>query len=134
MGNPEVRPPGSRVRAFKAAFGENFNLAGLATAAAASLALLNPIPLIGAIVVEAAYLLFVPDSKWYERRLASKYDQEVIERRKKLRDQVFPSLNSNMQARFIRLESTRDQIGSQTFDGRLIFREVLRKLDYLLEK
>jgi hypothetical protein len=98
------------------------------------LALLNPLPLIGALVVEAAYLLFVPDSRWYEKRLASKYDQEVIERRKKLRDQVFPSLNSNMQARFTRLESTRDQIGNQTFDGRLIFREVLRKLDYLLEK
>jgi len=118
----------------KEAFLEGFNQVGLAGAAAASFALLNPLPFIGALVIEAAYLLFVPDSKWYERRLASKYDQEVIERRKKLRDQVFPSLNSNMQARFTRLESTRDQIGSQTFDGRLIFREVLRKLDYLLEK
>lgn len=118
----------------KEAFLEGFNTVGLAGAAAASLALLNPLPLIGALVVEAAYLLFVPDSKWYERRLATRYDKEVVERRRKLRDQIFPSLNSQMQARFARLELMRDQIGSQTLDGRMIFREVLRKLDYLLEK
>lgn len=113
---------------------EGFNAVGLAGAAALSAALLNPLPLIGALVVEAAYLLFVPDSKWYERRLAAKYDQEVIDRRRKLRDQVFPSLSSTMQARFSRLEIMRDQIGTQSLDGRMIFREVLRKLDYLLEK
>src|SRR5690349_618267 len=114
----------------KEAFLEGFNTVGLAGAAAASLALLNPLPLIGALVVEAAYLLFVPDSKWYEKRLAAKYDQEVIDRRRKLRDQVFPTFSSQMQARFSRLELMRDQIGSQTLDGRMIFREVLRKLDY----
>ncbi|MBC8065446.1 MAG: hypothetical protein H7Y17_11480 [Chlorobia bacterium] len=118
----------------KEAFLEGFNTVGLAGAAALSVALLNPLPLLGALVVEAAYLLFVPDSKWYERRLASKYDQEVIDRRVKLRDQIFPSLGSQMQARFSRLEMMRDQIGTQTLDGRMIFREVLRKLDYLLEK
>jgi len=118
----------------KEAFLESFNTIGLAGAAAASLALLNPLPFLGALVVEAAYLLFVPDSKWYEKRLAEKYDQEVLDRRRKLRDQVFPSFSSQMQARFSRLELTRDQIGSQTLDGRMIFREVLRKLDYLLEK
>lgn len=118
----------------KEAFLEGFNTVGLAGAAAASLALLNPLPLLGALVVEAAYLLFVPDSKWYEKRLAAKYDQEVVDRRRKLRDQIFPSLNSQMQARFSRLEMMRDQIGTQTVDGRMIFREVLRKLDYLLEK
>jgi hypothetical protein len=134
MSQESIRAPGSRRRALKAAFTENLNLAGLATAAAASMALLNPLPLLGAIVVEAAYLLFVPDTKWYERRLAAKYDDEVVERRRKLRDQVFPSLSAQMQARFSRLELTRDQIGTQTIDGRMIFREVLRKLDYLLEK
>ncbi|MCC7230695.1 MAG: hypothetical protein IT203_09910, partial [Fimbriimonadaceae bacterium] len=134
MDRQQVRAPGSRSRAFKEALNENLNLAGLATATAMSCALLNPLPLIGALVVEAAYLLFVPDSKWYERRLAAKYDQEVIDRRRKLRDQVFPSLSSTMQARFSRLEIMRDQIGTQSLDGRMIFREVLRKLDYLLEK
>lgn len=134
MRSPPIRPPGSKLNAFKAAFTENFNLAGLATAAAVSMAMLNPLPLLGALVVEAAYLLFVPDSKWYEKRLAEKYDAEVVERRRKLRNQVFPSLNSQTQARFSRLELTRDQIGNQTVEGRMIYREVLRKLDYLLEK
>jgi len=118
----------------KEAFLESFNTVGLAGVAAVSAALLNPLPLLGFLVVEAAYLLFVPDSKWYERRLATKYDNEVVERRRKLRDQVFPSLSSQMQARFSRLELMRDQIGNQAIDGRMIFREVLRKLDYLLEK
>ncbi len=67
-----------------------FNTVGLAGFAAISAATLNPVPLLGALVVEAAYLLFVPDSKWFERRLASKYDKEVEDRRRKLRDQVFP--------------------------------------------
>ncbi len=118
----------------KEAFLESFNTIGLAGAAAMSVALLNPLPLLGAIVLEAAYLLFVPDSKWYEQRLAAKYDQEVLDRRRRLRDQIFPALSGQMQSRFSRLESVREQVGAQTHDGRLIFREVLRKLDYLLEK
>ena len=118
----------------KEAFLEGYNTVGLAGAAALSAALLNPLPILGALVVEAAYLLFVPDSKWFEKRLAVKYDQEVIDRRRKLRDQVFPTLGASVQARFSRLETVRNQIGGQTLDGRLIFREVLRKLDYLLEK
>jgi hypothetical protein len=118
----------------KEAFLESFNTIGLAGAAALSAALLNPIPLLGAVVVEAVYLLFVPDSKWFEKRLASKYDNEVIERRKRLKDQIFPNLSYEMQARFVRLETVREQVGGQTHDGRMIFREVLRKLDYLLEK
>jgi hypothetical protein len=134
MSSRPIRPPGSKLNAFKAALTENLNMVGLATAAAASMAMLNPLPLLGALVIEAAYLLFVPDSKWYEKRLAAKYDEEVVERRRKLRDQIYPSLSSNTQARFARLELMRDQIGNQTIDGRMIFREVLRKLDYLLEK
>lgn len=118
----------------KEAFLEGFNTIGLAGAAALSAAFLNPIPLLGAIVVEAVYLLFVPDSRWYEKRLAAKYDNEVIERRKRLKDQIFPNLSYEVQARFVRLETVREQVGGQTQDGRLIFREVLRKLDYLLEK
>lgn len=118
----------------KEAFLEGFNTIGLAGAVALSAALLNPIPLLGAIVAEAVYLLFVPDSKWYEKRLAARYDDEVIERRRRLKEQIFPNLGYEMQARFIRLETVREQVGGQTHDGRLIFREVLRKLDYLLEK
>lgn len=118
----------------KEAFLESFNTIGLAGAAALSAALLNPVPILAALVAEAAYLLFVPDSKWFERRLSARYDQEVTDRRKRLEEQVFPSLSSDMKVRFSRLSQLREQIGGQQFDGRLVYREVLRKLDYLLEK
>lgn len=119
---------------YKAALGESFNVIGLAGAAALSVATLNPIPILGALVAEAVYLLFVPDSKWYEQRLAARYDLEVEERRKKLTERVFPRLSNETQFRFMRLEKIREEIGRQQFDGRLIYREVLRKLDFLMEK
>jgi hypothetical protein len=116
------------------AFKESFNTVGLATAVALSAATLNPLPLLAAIVFEAGYLLFVPDSRWYQARLSERYDKEVIERRKKLKDQVFPTLSHDIRNRFGRLEIVRDQINNQEFAGKHWFREVLRKLDYLLEK
>jgi hypothetical protein len=116
------------------AFKESYNTIGLAAAVALSAATLNPLPLLGAVVLEAAYLLFVPDSKWYDARLSTRYDKAVIERRKKLADQVFPSLSLNIRGRFGRLETVRDQIGGPMFEGKRWFQEVLRKLDYLMEK
>jgi len=116
------------------AFKESYNTLGLAAAVALSAATLNPLPLLVAAVAEAAYLLFVPDSKWYDRRLAEKYDQEVIQRRERLKAEVFPGLSHEIQTRFSRLETLRGQIGSQSFEGKRFYREVLRKLDYLMEK
>jgi hypothetical protein len=116
------------------AFKEGFNTIGLAAVVAISAALLTPIPLLAGLVAEAAYLLFVPDSKWYEARLSKRYDAEVETRRQKLKDQVLPTLRPEMQQRFSRLESMRLQIGTQGADDATWFREVLRKLDYLLEK
>src|SRR5207244_1873265 len=40
----------------------------------------------------------------------------------------------SMQTRFARLEEMRVQINAQPMEGQTWFREVLRKLDYLLEK
>ncbi len=119
---------------FKQAFSESYNVIGLAGLFAASAALLTPVPLLIGLVAETVYLLFTPDSKWYMDRLATRYDQEVIARREKLVREVGPTLPSSVMARFARLETTRNQIGSQTVDGMKWFREVLRKLDYLMEK
>lgn len=116
------------------AFKEGYNTIGLAAAVALSAALLTPIPLLAGLVAEAAYLLFVPDSKWYEARLSKRYDAEVEARRQKLKDEVLPTLRPEMQQRFARLEAMRIQIGTQGADDATWFREVLRKLDYLLEK
>ena len=116
------------------AFKESYNAIGLATAAAVSLALLNPLPLLAGLVAEAAYLLVVPDTKWYMARLAKRYDAEVEERRRKLKEQTLPLLQPETRERFLRLEELRKQIDTQSQPDKAWFREVLRKLDYLLDK
>ena len=123
-----------RLNQYAEAFKENFNLIGLATAGALAAALLTPIPLLIGVVVEAAYLLFVPDSKWYEQRLARRHDAEVEARRQKLKESVLPNLRESMQARFWRLQETRGQMDSAHLGSEEWFLEVRRKLDYLLEK
>lgn len=95
---------------------------------------LSPLPLLAALVAEAAYLVFVPDSKWYQERLSKRHDAEVQERRDELKRQILPTLRPVLQARFMRLEEMREQIGAQAMDEQTWFREVLRKLDFLLEK
>jgi len=118
----------------KEAFKESYNVIGMAGLFALSAALLNPVPLLAGLVAETCYLLFAPDSKWYMDRLSARYDKEVIARREKLKQEVGPTLTPAVLARFARLETMRNQIGSQTFEGKNWFREVLRKLDYLMEK
>lgn len=114
---------------------ENFNMVGLAGAVALSAATLNPLPLLAGLVVEAAYLLFVPDTKWYEKRLSRRFDDEIVARRAALKAETFPLIPYDQQGRFERLENIRGQIktnpGMENADW---FREVVRKLDYLLEK
>ena len=97
-------------------------------------ALLNPLPLLVGFAVEAAYLLFVPDSKWYETRLGKRFDQEVIARREALKTSVFAVVPARMKQRFLRLESLRRDIEAQHGANEHWFQEVVRKLDYLLEK
>jgi len=120
---------------FAEAFREGGNLVGLAGAAGLSLALLNPLPLLVGLVAEAAYLLFVPDSKWYESRLGKRFEEAIRQRREELKRRTLPLLSPSMQDRFARLEATRVQIYAQAADNQeQWFDEVLRKLDYLLEK
>lgn len=116
------------------AFKESFNVVGLTAAVALSAATLNPLPFLAGLVAEAAYLLFVSDSRWYEARLSRRYDTEVESRRRQLKEAVLPTLRPSMQSRFARLEEMRLQINAQPIEGETWFREVLRKLDYLLEK
>ncbi len=119
---------------YLSAFKEQHNLIGLSTAVAASMALMNPLPLLVGLVAEAAYLMFYADSRWYAARLASRFDADVAKRREALRDQIFPQLSPAMRERFGRLEDVRRDIDRQAQDDAQWFREVLRKLDFLLEK
>lgn len=107
---------------------------GLAGFVAASAATLNPIPLLVGVAAEIAYLLFVPDSKWYERRLEHRFDAEVIRRREDLKAKIFPRIRPDVQDRFRRLETARAQIGQNASKEERWFLEAMRKLDFLLEK
>jgi hypothetical protein len=116
------------------AFKESHNAIGIAAIVALCAATLSPLPLIAGLVLEAAYLLVVPDSKWYAARLAKKFDGEIEERRRKLKAQTLPTLRPELQQRFAHLETLRRQIGDRPADEERWFREVLRKLDYLTDK
>ncbi len=109
-------------------------MVGLASCAALSAALLTPLPLLVALVAEAAYLLFVPDTKWYTDRLETKFDAEVADRREDLKKQVFPTVRNEVRDQFQRLEDMRAQIATQSRKEETWFREALRKLDFLMEK
>lgn len=125
-----VNQPNRYLEAFK----EGGNLVGLTTLAAASAALLTPLPLAGGLVAEAVYLLCVPNTNWYALRLSRRNDVKVEERRRQLKDQTLPLLEPEMQARFTRLEEICRQINTESPQDQKWFLEVLRKLDYLLEK
>ncbi len=116
------------------AFKESFNVLGLSAAVAASAALLSPLPLLVGLVAEAAYILFVSDSRWYQVRLAQRFDQDIEKRRAELKMRVMPTLQPAMQQRFTQLEAMRASINDQAESQPEWFREVLRKLDFLLEK
>jgi hypothetical protein len=129
----------SNTNRYLQAFKEQGNVIGLTSAVALSAALLNPLPLLVGLVAEAAYLIFIPDSKWYAARLSTRFDAEVEVRRQQVKQQVMPLLAPAMRERFLRLELCRGAIGRQPVDrsvpgGDRWFREVLRKLDFLLEK
>src|SRR5689334_16727719 len=113
---------------------ENYNIIGLAGAVAVAAALTNPFILLPALVAEAAYLIFVPDTRWYTQRLARRHDAEIEERRNRMKAEIMPTLRPDLQRRFLRLEELRRQIGTLSMGEKTWFLEVLRKLDYLLDK
>ncbi len=119
---------------YLAAFQEQHNLITLAGAVALSAAMLNPLPFLAALVAEAAYLIFVPDSKWFEKRLGAKNDAEVEAHRARLKAETLPKLRPSLRARFEKLELARQNIERQAAPDKKWMREVLRKLDFLLEK
>lgn len=119
---------------YLAAFKEEYNFVGLASALALTFALGNPIPLLVGLVAEAAYLIFVPDTRWFMQRLSRRHDEEVEAHRAKIKAETLPQLRSSLRARFEKLESTRREIDRQSASDAQWMREVLRKLDFLLEK
>ena len=119
---------------YLSAFQEQYNLLGLGSVVAVAAATLSLPALLAGLVVEAAYLIFVPDSKWFESRLARQHDAEVRAQRERLKAEVLPRLRPPLQKRFAKLEAERADIDRQAQDDQVWMREVLRKLDFLLDK
>lgn len=119
---------------YLAALQESYNVLGLTSMVALSAATLNPLPLLVGLVAEAAYLIFVPDSRWYGAHLSRRDDAKVQARRDELKAKTLPNLRPQLQDRFMRLEEVRREIDRQAAGDATWMREVLRKLDFLLEK
>ncbi len=111
---------------------EEGNVIALAGAGALSLALLNPIPLLVGLVAEIAYLLYVPDSRWYANHLSVRYDKEVKGRREQLRRQMSALVSPETAQAWAVQETLRQAIGERARDV-AEWQVFLRRLDYLLE-
>lgn len=124
----------ARSNRYAEAFKESANLLGMTGVVAASIIALNPVPLLVGLAAETAYLLFVPDSKWYASRLGRRELDTVLLRRRAFRDQTLPQLRDRMRERYVHLETVGEQIRSQATTDKRYYGDVLPKLDYLLEK
>ena len=122
--------PNRYVEAFK----ESANAIGLSGAFAVSAVTGSIVPLLAALAAETAYLLVIPDSKWYTNRLAKRKKIEDETKRLQRRETILPTLRVDLRDRFMRLERIREQVETQTQQNPDWFREVLRKMDDLLEK
>ncbi len=117
---------------YKKAFQEPANLIGLAAVVASSFAFLQPdIAAVGA-VIEAAYLLFIPTTKWYMNRLTglSSVSSNMSDA-ERLAAKV-ATLPTDLQARYTRLVQLRTDIESKLKQQVSFPTEVVAKLDTLM--
>jgi hypothetical protein len=124
----------ARSNRYAEAFKEGANLLGMTGIVAASIVALNPLPLLVGLAAETAYLLFIPDSKWYGHRLSRREMEAVLQRRKAFRDQTVPQLRDQMRERYLHLETVSEQIRAQAVTDKRYYGDILPKLDYLLDK
>jgi len=138
MNDPKKKKPEpSKLIPVIEAVKETINLVGLAGAAALSMATLNPVPLLVGAVVEAAYLLAVPDTSWYRSLLARR--QKVLdavaamEFRESQKKGILPSLPLALADRYQRLDATRRALERDLPGADGFYTDILAKLDHLLE-
>lgn len=128
-----------KLNPYKEAATEAPNLVGLAVLAGISMVALTPIPFLAGLVAEAVYLLTIPDTNWYRRRLTLRqdklYSQETLARREALKAQIMPTLDKEMVDRYNKLEDTRTQIDNDpTLADEWYYHEIVGKMDHLLER
>jgi hypothetical protein len=115
------------------------NLIGLAALACVSMVALTPLPFLAGIVGEVVYLLTIPDTNWYRRRLTQKqdklYSEQTLARREAMKTQILPTLDKEMVDRYNKLEDSRSQIDNDaTITGEWYYHDIIGKMDHLLER
>lgn len=113
---------------------ESGNLAGVLTVAAAGAIVMNPAVLLAGLAAEAAYLIFVPDSRWYASVLDGRGAAEKRRLRHELKVRSFAQMDDAACRRYDLLETIRAQIESYARNDPDMFAEVLAKLDYLMDQ
>lgn len=114
-------------------FTEPLHLLILAIGVALSLAAgeLPLLLLIGAL--EFSYLVYVPPTAWYARRLRRQEEAAIRQRREANKVKILPGLCPAMRDRYKRLETMHRQALEQTRDAHQWFADTPRKFDYLLD-
>lgn len=112
---------------------EKGNIFGLLLAIALAVILQDWRWLVAGLICEAAYLLWVPGSRWYHALLRERLEWDSEKRRQYLRAQSLPLMRPEMRKRYIRLEEARLRIGAYGRSDPAWPKDMLRNLDFLLE-
>jgi hypothetical protein len=116
------------------AFGETLNRVFLAVAAFAVLVSGGVNVLLVALVVEFAYMLFIPNSAWYLGILRERALRERQRQRAFVKRNTLPRLLPVDRARFLRLEMQRNQIPAAAGGQPREMAAVYTQMDVLLDK
>src|SRR5687768_12340145 len=121
-------------RKYIEAFKDGMNWLGSAAALATGFVLPDPslTPLVW-LGYETAYLLVVPHTAWFQRRLRRKREAALADHREARRHQVWQRLLPEDRRRFEALERMRGEINQQA-KASSIPPEMLRRLDDLLQR
>lgn len=126
----------SKLNQYIEAMKEGGNLLALASCATLSAATGTIVPLLVGLVGEALYLVTVPDSNWYQRKLS---ERERAARNKSFAEtfmnserEMLPELSSGLCERYDTLKYTRNQVAEDAEGKEQWYEDVIRKLDYLL--
>jgi hypothetical protein len=116
------------------AFKETHNAGALAAITAVSCATLSITPLLAGIVAEAAYLLFVPDTRWYKERLDRRQREADRKKLEELEASILGSVSAEVAQRYHRMKRLRENMNGMVQGDERWFADTLKQLDCLLHR
>lgn len=128
---PEPPKPPNR---FAAALKDDVNKVGAAAIAATWIATgMLAVPFVG-LAAEAAYLLFVPESSWFRKRMRARHKAAEAEYRRRLHEDVVRVAGSGYARSYEAMLRIRETVSKHGDPEDETGREMLQQLDYMLEK